>query len=68
MAPNALFINFSPADVLAALPTLLHAVAFWVGATALVTFLLPWVWAAVTHRDQNLKARYNAEWALVTGE
>jgi len=61
-------LAISSGDTLAAAAAALHAAAFWVGAVALVTFLLPWVWAAVTHRDQDLKARYNAEWALVTGE
>jgi short-subunit dehydrogenase len=50
------------------------AVSYWatlvcaiVGAAGLVTFLLPAALACVTHRRQDLKKRYDAQWAVVTG-
>ncbi len=39
-----------------------------IGAVSVITGLLPMVWACCTHRSQNLKKRYNSEWAFVTGK
>lgn len=38
-----------------------------VGAAGLASVLLPLLVQCVTHRRQNLRTRYGAEWALVTG-
>lgn len=44
--------------------TTIGAVCFLVG---IITYLLPMIWAALTHKPQSLKRRYNAKWAVVTG-
>jgi len=38
-----------------------------VGALSLFTYLIPTFYHKIAHRQQNLKKKYNASWALVTG-
>ena len=38
-----------------------------IGAAGLASVLLPLAFQCLTHRPQNLKRRYAAEWAVVTG-
>ena len=38
-----------------------------VGGLSLGTMALPWLLTFLTYRPANLKKRYNADWALVTG-
>lgn len=39
-----------------------------VGFLSLFTFLLPYIWAFLTNWEQDLKKKYNAQWAIVTGK
>ena len=38
-----------------------------VGAASLASYFVPWTWQTLTHGKQDLKRKYKASWALVTG-
>ena len=44
-----------------------YAVFAVVGALSIFSLVLPWLWTFVAYRHQNLKYKYLAKWALVTG-
>jgi short-subunit dehydrogenase len=46
---------------------LAHNFFAFAGCMAIGTCLLPYVWAFFTHWDQDIKKRYDAKWAIVTG-
>ncbi|KAI8067128.1 hypothetical protein BC940DRAFT_301363 [Gongronella butleri] len=47
--------------------SLITSVFFWVGVLAVVPYLALVAYGAFVCKDQNLKQKYNAQWALVTG-
>ncbi|KAI9029873.1 hypothetical protein CLU79DRAFT_831622 [Phycomyces nitens] len=46
---------------------ILSSVFFWIGFLAIVPYLALVLYAAYGCKEQNLKKKYNASWALVTG-
>ncbi|KAL0095786.1 hypothetical protein J3Q64DRAFT_1710966 [Phycomyces blakesleeanus] len=46
---------------------ILSSVFFWIGFLAVIPYLALVLYAAYACKEQNLKKKYNASWALVTG-